>query len=107
LPRLSLLWEGSTQTGGVCDPTTNVQVVKLTSLFVRLNWDCCAPERTAKCRLKSYLAGFVLAEIGCKERINERRYRLWKWSVHPWWLASLGFVVAKVGCGGRVYERRY
>jgi hypothetical protein len=34
----------------------------------------CAPGRTARCRLKSYLAGFVLDEIGCEGRVNERRY---------------------------------
>jgi hypothetical protein len=58
-----------------------------------------------RCRLKSYLAGFVLAEIGCAVRVTERRYRLWKWSVPPWSLASPVIVGAGIGCGGRVVCR--
>jgi hypothetical protein len=52
------------------------------------------------CRLKSYLAGFVLAEIGCAVRVK-RKYLLWKWSVLPCMLASPVIVGAGIGRGGR------
>jgi hypothetical protein len=53
-------------------PATNDQFVKLTPLD--LTGTVAPREVSARCRLKSYLAGFVLAEIGCAVRVNVRRY---------------------------------